>query len=284
MRLLGLSPVAALAATLLLGSASAGGAQDLRTVEFSRQLRDTLPLQVRVGYAAGKLALRSAEQALLYDVEFTYDPRRTAPTYTWDAEPRVLRLGVRKESNSGGEDRKFGDLRLQLARGVPADLQLELGAAHADLDFSGLHVSRLRLAAGASDATLHWDVPNAVPMTQLDLDAGAAQITASGLANARAPSMRVQVGVGSVELDFGGEWTNDVELDLQLTLGRVLVRVPRDVGVRMAVDRYLASMDRGGLVKRGDAYYSTNWDTAAHKLDIRGRTAFGRFELERGEP
>jgi hypothetical protein len=278
------APLALRAALLLGATTAAAGAQDLRTVEFSRQLRDTLPVQVQVGYAAGKLALRAAEPSLLYDVELTYHPSRTAPDYSWEAEPRILRFGVRKEGAQNGEDRKSADLRLQLARTVSADLQLELGAARADLNLSGLSISRLRLEAGASDATLHWDVPNAVPMTQFDLDAGAAQITASGLANARAPSMRVQVGVGSVELDFGGEWTQDVALDLQLTLGKALVRVPRDVGVRIDVDRYLASMDRGGLEKRDDGYYSANWDTARHKLTISGRTAIGRFELERGEP
>ena len=35
------------------------------------------------------------------------------------------------------------------------------------------------------------------------------------------------------------------------------------------------------LVKRDDAWYSDNWDTAPHKLHVRAETFFGKIDVRR---
>jgi hypothetical protein len=60
-----------------------------------------------------------------------------------------------------------------------------------------------------------------------------------------------------------------------------VVRVPRDVGVAVEIGRVLASFSHDGLTKRGDLWVSDNWDTAAHRLRIRAKATFGKFELDR---
>jgi predicted membrane protein len=84
-----------------------------------------------------------------------------------------------------------------------------------------------------------------------------------------------------VELDFGGQWTQDMSVDADLALGKLTLHVPRDVGVRVEVQKFLASFDQQGLVKRGDAYYSDNWDQAKYRLRLRAQTTFGGIELDR---
>ena len=272
--------VASAITALLLGAPV--GAQGLRTVEFSRQLRDTLPIDVHVDYAAGKVILHGAEQPVLYQAQLAYDPRRSEPVYSYDAAARRLRVGARRpagEHTSGGETT---ELRLDVARTVPVALTLQMGAAEADLDLGGMRITQLSVESGASDALLHFDAPNLVPMQRLDLDVGAASLRARGLANARARDVRVKVGVGTAELDFGGEWVGDVELELQVALGKATLRVPADVGVRVETSRFIASFEREGFVRRGDAYYSDNWDAAPRKLHVRSRIVLGRLELERG--
>jgi hypothetical protein len=51
--------------------------------------------------------------------------------------------------------------------------------------------------------------------------------------------------------------------------------------VRLEIQRIAAGFDHEGMVKRGDAWYSRNWDTARRKLRIRAETVFGALELER---
>jgi hypothetical protein len=151
----------------------------------------------------------------------------------------------------------------------------------ADLDLSGLVLDALKVRSGASETTIRFDSVNARPMQRIDIEVGAASVRAVRLANSGAQTIRVQGGVGSVDLDFDGAWRHDVELETQIALGGVTVRVPRDVGIEVRISRVLASFEQQGLVKRGDVYVSDNWDSARHKLRIRAMTVFGKFELER---
>jgi hypothetical protein len=159
------------------------------------------------------------------------------------------------------------------------DLTFELGATRADLDLGGLTIDALRLEAGASESWARFDVPNPHPMRRLDIQVGAASFHGSDLANANAPLVSVDAGVGGVDLDFGGRWTQDVDLDLSVAMGGSTIRVPRDVGVRVDLDRAFASFDRDDLRKRGDAWVSENWDDARYHLRVRGSTAFGKLTI-----
>ena len=268
----------AVAAAALLAAAPAA-AQERRTVEFTRQLRDTLPLEVVVDHGVGKVVLHGTDERLLYQAQLAYDPRRSEPVYDYDAAARRLRVGARRPGEGAGG---APELRLDLARSVPVALTVNMGTAEADLDLGGMRLTRLAVESGASDAVLHFDAPNRVPMERLDLDVGAASLRARGLANARARDVRVRMNVGSAELDFDGEWTTDVELQLQITVGKVVLRVPDDVGVRVETSGILGSFDDTGFERRGDAWLSPNWNSATRKLVVRSRTTVGRLEIRRG--
>ncbi|HEY0970849.1 MAG TPA: hypothetical protein VGE02_07765 [Gemmatimonadales bacterium] len=259
----------------------------MRTVEVGRQLdadspATAQPLQVLVSYDVGSVVVHGAGDAMLYTVQLAYVPGRTKPVYSFDSAGRSLHVGLHRSEGRGGETGARPELRLDLARTVPIDLRLEMGASEADLDLGGMRITRLGIESGASDALLHFDAPNGVAMQLLSLDVGAASLRARGLGNARAREVRVNVGIGSTELDFGGDWAGDMNLDLQVALGSARLRVPEDVGVRIHVRRFLASFEREGFVRQGDYWYSPNWDTAPHKLHIRARTALGELEIVRG--
>ena len=84
-------------------------------------------------------------------------------------------------------------------------------------------------------------------MRSLEIDVGAASFEASNLGNANASLVHVQGGVGSVDLDFGGQWSQDMTVDADLAFGKLTLHVPRDVGVRVEVQKFLASFDQQGL-------------------------------------
>jgi hypothetical protein len=274
---------AALALAVSLATPRSAAAQDFRSLDVSRQLHDSAALQVRVNYAAGKLALRSAQTPVLYRMQLSYLPERVEPLYRFDTATHTLRVGVEKRAARVPGNGQPGEMRLDLAPAVPVDLALELGAVEADLDLSGLRVGRLRVESGASEASVRFDTPNPERMRSLEFEVGAASLRATKLANANAPEVRVQAGVGNVDLDFGGQWTQDVDVSVQVALGGVKIRVPRDVGVSVEARKFLASFDTRGLVKRGGTYFSENWDSAPHHLRVRSRTTFGKLELERTE-
>jgi hypothetical protein len=274
----------ALVALVLPVSVRAQTEKQWRSFDVSRQLRDSAPQRIRVQYGAGRVDVRGTDDALLYGMHLRYDELRASPVHRYDAEQRssVLGLesrhGIRAPSSGGSET---GELRLVLPRKIPLDLDLELGGTEAMLELGGLALQSMRLECGATDATLGFTMPNRTHMRELDVSMGAASFTALHLANANADLIRVRGGVGVADLDFSGSWTRDLTVESRVAIGKLVLRIPTDVGVRLEVQRVAAGFDHEGLVKRDDAWYSSNWETAKHKLRVRAETVFGAISVER---
>jgi len=273
-----------LTALALLIPWRSSSSQSWRTVESARQLHDSAAHHVRIRFGAGRIEVGATNAPLLYSMTLRYDESSSSPLHAYDPEARSLTLGLdaQKQHFSRNMDEKTkAEMRVSFNRGVPLDLDLDLGATKATLDLGGLNLVGLRLDSGASETLLDFSAPNRAQMRTMDVDVGAASFEARNLANANAASIHVQGGVGSVELDFGGQWSQDVAADVDLSLGKLTLHVPRDVGVRVQVEKFLASFDQQGLKKRGDAYYSDNWDQAKYHLRLRAETTLGGIELDR---
>ena len=264
---------------------SSAHAQSWRTLDVARQQMPeaSAPVAVEVVYGTGMFGIRGTTNPLLYHMLLRYDATRTEPTHSFDAAKRKLQLGVQKASMrfTGRKDGETGRLQLELSRTTPLDLSLDLGAVEADLDLTGLKLSRLHLESGASDAKLRFDTPNQVPMTTLDVALGAASFRGDRLANANARDIRVDAGVGNVELDFGGQWTQDIELSVEVTFGVVTIHVPSDVGVRVSLKKVLATFEHEGLIEQDGSWISANWASAKYKLNVSAETVFGKLTIDK---
>jgi hypothetical protein len=264
-------------------AASTAAAQSWRTLDVSRQLRDSAPATVQVVYGTGKIGVRATSNPVLYHMALRYDATRTQPRHVFDTTARKLQIGVQKSEVrfTGRKDSDAGHLQLELSKYTPLDLNLDLGAVESDLDLTGLRVSRLRVESGASDSKLRFDSLNATRMSMLEVSLGAASFRGDRLANANAQDIRVDAGVGNVELDLGGQWTQDIELRVDITLGLVTIHVPADVGVRVSLEKTLASFEHEGLIERDGAWVSRNWESAPHKVRINAKTVFGKLTIDR---
>ncbi|MGH7671199.1 MAG: LiaF domain-containing protein [Gemmatimonadaceae bacterium] len=274
-------------ATLVAMVPAVAGAQTWRTLDVSRQLRDTAELHVHVEYGAGRFTLRSATAPVLYSMELRYDENAATPLHRFDAAAGTLDIGVQDASTGsrwvhrGSADENKAAMRLALAPTVPMDLTLSLGATEARVDLGGLTLRGLHMESGAADETVDFSSPNRAPIGTITVEVGAANFAATNLANANAATIHVRGGVGAVDLGFGGTWTRDLNADIQVTLGKVTLRVPHDVGVQLDMQRFLTTFDNDGLVKRDGSYYSDNWDSARYHLRIHVQTTFGAIAVDR---
>jgi Predicted membrane protein (DUF2154). len=253
-----------------------------RTIDVARQIHDTLPQRIRVQYAVGRVDVRPAAASVLYDMHLRYDEGRGLPLHQYDAEQRatVLGLDARDERGGRGGDRKeTGELRVGLPAAVPLDLDLDFGGTEATIELGGMMLRSVRMESGASEATVSFATPNRAHMREMDIDVGAASLTALHLANANADLIRVRGGVGGMDLDFGGSWTRDLTVNARLAIGQLTLRVPSNVGVRLEVQRVAAGFNHPGMTQRGDAWYSDNWETAQYKLRVRAENYFGEIDV-----
>jgi hypothetical protein len=271
----------ALLAAALAGAAPAS-AQSLTTMKSARQLWDEKPVAVSVEYGAGTLTVLPASKSMLYEMEVRYDPRQYTPVTDFDRDQRRLQLGVRSAEKGRNriEGKEGSRASISLSREVPLDLTLQFGAGDADIDLGGMRLRKLDLSTGASETKLRFSAPNPISAQEVQLRAGAAELTVSGLGNARAEHLSFEGGVGSTTLDFSGEWNRNATATVQMGVGSVSLRLPRNLGVRINRSSFLSSFDAPGLVKRDGSYFSSNWDSAAHQLTVDVNAAFGSIDIE----
>lgn len=253
-------------AALAVALPGAVQAQDWRTVTSMRQFDGEDRLSVDVEYGAGRLSIEPAERGVLYRAELRYDARIFRPELDYRGGRLNVGLDGRKGIDLNSDD--GGRLDLALGPDSPIDLEMAFGAAAAEAELGGLRLRSLEVSTGASESTLRFSRPNRESMGEIKLQVGAAEFDAYGLGNANARRLRVEGGVGEVTLDFTGEWQRDLDVEVDMGLGSLVLRLPRGLGVRVRKDSFLASFDSQDLVKRGDVYYSENWDEAAHRLTI----------------
>lgn len=266
----------------LVALPAAISAQTWRTFDVARQMQGATPLDVHVAFGAGRVEVLPATDRSLFDVHLRYDAERAEPIYRFDTAQRRLEVGVRHFSNVRvGKGYKGSELQVALARGVPMQLDLDIGAAEADINLTGLHLDALSVKGGATETRVRFDAGNPRRMTQMRVDAGAASVMVSGLGHANVERIDANIGVGNLELDFGGVWRGDMELSVTSALGKVDLAIPSDVGVRVEKTSFLHSFSSGDLQKRNGYWVSDNWDTARHKLEIRATGTLGSLEIRR---
>ncbi|MGH7693534.1 MAG: hypothetical protein ACRENH_01060 [Gemmatimonadaceae bacterium] len=254
-------------------------AQSWQTLSVERAKLPTSELSVVVRHHAGKFSIKPTGDSVGFRAKLRYDARALEPIYSYNADSGALRLGTRERQ--GGSGRRASDLDITLGTTGRLAIDVQASAAETQLDLTELPITALTVSSGASDTRVRFDRPNPVRMKNLTLSTGAASIVVDGLGNANAEEIVVRASVGEVHLDLAGSWQGDTELRAEVTLGTLTIHVPMDLGVHVEVSRVLAGFSNEGLTRRGAAYVSDNWDTAARKVRIYAQTVVGFLTVQR---
>ena len=267
--------------------AGAAQAQTMRPFSTFRQLHGETRLNARVEYGAGSLRVGPGQPGELYRMNLSYDEDRFVPVSDFDASSRTVVLGLRAAGQGGVRVVSGNQLRqlATIAISPRADLALDLslGAVDADLELGGLRISDLDLETGASRATVRFSRPNGMRCRHAAFSAGAAEVSVFGLGNSRCDEIEFEGGIGKVLLDFSGVWRSSAHVVVKMAVGGLTLRLPRQVGVRVTMDKFLSSFEPAGLLRRGDSFVSPNYDGAERRLDLDLTTAMGGVKVEWAE-
>lgn len=258
-------------------------AQQMREMTAARQHWGEETLKVDVRYSAGRLIVEPAADGMLYRIGLRYDEARYTPLTEYDRDRGRLVFDLKSRDREGRRENRANNgarARVALAPDVPLRLDLQFGAGEAKLQLGGMALRELELATGASKTELGFDSPNRVVAERIGMEAGAAELTVRGLGNARAQRIDFQGGVGSTTLDFGGQWVSDARVSVEMGIGELVLKLPRDLGVRIDKDSFLTSFDANGMVKRGNSWYNAAWDRAEHRVTIDIDAAIGEIRVE----
>ena len=103
-----------------------------------------------------------------------------------------------------------------------------------------------------------------------------------GLGYSRCGEVDFNGGVGKVTLDFGGRWAGPIHLDANMAMGELVLRVPRQAGIKLELDKFLASFAPAGLVRSADGrtWMSSGFAGATQQVVVEVETAFGGVTVE----
>jgi len=169
----GVLAAAAMLAVAALASPADLDGQRWKTVTAARQVTDEEDLRVKVDYGAGVLTVRRGDDGELYNALFHFDENWAVPKTRY-ANGR-LEVGLSASDNRNSD---FGDwpdeasLELELASGVPMDLELNFGAGQAELDLTGLGVRKLVVNTGASESVIRVGETNRERMESAAINVG----------------------------------------------------------------------------------------------------------------
>jgi len=273
---------------LALGlQASIASAQEMRPFTTFRQLHGETRLRATLEYAAGALRITPGRSTELYRMDLAFDDQRFVPISDYDAARSTVSLGLRRGGGGGvrvmSRDQLQQSANVAFAPSVDLDLDVKLGAVDADLELGGLQLNSLALETGASRSVIRFSQPNRSRCRSAELHAGAAEVSIVGLGNSRCDRIAFEGGVGKVTLDFGGAWTSNAQVAVKMAVGEMTLRLPRRVGIRITLDRFLSSFDPAGLVRRGNSFVTPGFDRAERKLEIDVTTAVGGVRVEWGD-
>ncbi len=256
----------------------------MRPFSTFRQLHGETRLTARIEYGAGSLRLEPGRPGELYRMDLSYDEERFVPVSDFDASSRSAVLGLRARGDGGVRVVSRNQLRqtagIAISPRVDLALELTLGAVDGDLELGGLRISDLDLKTGASRTTVRFSRPNGMRCRRASFSAGAAEVEVIGLGNSRCEEIDYEGGVGQVLLDFSGALRSGARVTVKMAVGGITLRLPREAGVRITMDKFLSSFEPAGLVRRGDTFASTNYDGAERRLDLDLTTAMGGVEVE----
>ena len=219
------------------------GATVAPAAEVLRQgLEGAQQASIRVQFGGGELSIGSLDQPGLLARGELAGERSGRLLSEYRVRGGVGMLEVRPDDPRPGRSFFFnrGDgppdrLRLDLARGVPIDLEVQAGAADSRLDLRDLTIPSLRLSAGAARSTVTLPASGA---TRADVQAGAASVSievppgvaasirtaGSGLSRLSVDESRFpRTGQGYESPDYASA-TNRAELTLRAGAASVDVR------------------------------------------------------------
>ena len=259
-------------------------AQTMRPFTTFRQMHGETRLNAKLEYAAGSLHIAPGSPSELYRMDLSYDEDRFVPVSDFDAARGAVVLGLRPAGDGGVRVVSGQQLRQMASVGltprVDLALDLTLGAVDAEVELGGLRITTLDLKTGASRAVISFSRPNGIRCRRATLSAGAAEVSVIGLGNSRCDEISFDGGMGSVTLDFGGAWSSSAHVVVTMAVGGLQLRLPRQPGVRITMDKFLSSFEAAGLIRQGDSFVSRNYDGAERRLDLEITTAVGEVDVE----
>ncbi len=217
---------------------------------------DEASFEVTLDLALGTIAIGKAEdEDYLFQAEVLIESEKLIPHFEYETEDgrgellvdlRTVKGEKRAVSIPGLSSVKSSEWFLLFGDSVPMDMDINISAAKAKADFTGLPIRSLELGCGASRTEILFKASNPIEMDRLEIDAGASDLAVIGLGHARVKKIEINGGAGRFMFDFTGpvEHLLGTRAEIELGMASAEVILPRDLPVILDVpDSWVTSIE-----------------------------------------
>ena len=141
-------------------------------------------------------------------------------------------------------------------------------------------VHGLPIPQGITDFRNEWNLRLAdqVPMNlKVNIGAGNSDLQLAGLA---LTGLDLTLGAGISTVDLNNDWARDLDVSIETGAADVIVRLPKNVGVRVQVNEGPNMIEAPGLKQDGNIYTNDVYGKSQVTLDVNIKAAIGQINLQ----
>ena len=244
-------------------------------------------MEIEVAFGFGEIRVERGNPAKAVTGYIQYDEDYLRPKVNYEVKGGVARFRLTTKSRHEHweglrmRDMESPESELYFTTRIPLEVDFSCGLGSADLDLGDLKVMDLKLDNGLGETTLDFSTPNGVKLRRISVDNGLGELVARNLSNARTNQLKFECGLGSAELDFGGETLRDMSVKVNIGLGSVTMWIPRGFNVEMLAKKsFLSTIDTRGMVGKGrDRYRSEDYQPGRPTLRITASIGLGSIDI-----
>ena len=201
-------------------------------------------------------------------MEFVYGNEGLKPEFIVEKDS----ISIRNKIEKFGFGKPVNKWEANITDRLPLEVELNSDASDVKLDMSRMIIDKLDAQINASSAKLYFDEPNKGSVDKLRMNANASDISIYEAGNIGFGVLVLDSNASKVSVDLSGENREDAEIRIDANASAVKLKLPRDVGVRIVVDKYELSsvkIDNDNLLSRSEKEYVTkDYDKAERTLKI----------------
>lgn len=144
---------------------------------------------------------------------------------------------------------------IRLGDTIPLALQITLGAALGEMDFTGTSLTTLQVNTGVGDVHLNLNQTSSLS------------------------SLELRMGMGSLELSLLGPRENDVEVVIWGGIGRATIYLPREVGVLVDIKGGLGRIRAQDFFVHDSTYMNEAYQETEPGIYLEIRAGLGEIRL-----
>jgi hypothetical protein len=196
-------------------------------------------------------------------------------------------LDIIVDNNEWDMDESKGEhapeITLELPYGPELSISAHIKAGELDFELGDLTIIDYRLRNWAGETTLNFSKPNRIVMRTFDVNVKVGEVKLMNLGNALFEEADINSGIGELTVDFSGKGLERSMARIDLDIGETKITVPDNIGTKLKVSKFLFLSDISypdWFDKRGNYYYSDNYDDSKKSLYLMISTGIGELGIK----